>query len=97
MGKPATLPTDLPDLPRELSFWIGSHLGGPVADQQQALLEITDTHERLQQEFELLDETRRQLAARTVLQDTFRDLQDPADADLSDQDNDQGDFDDQER
>ena len=94
MGKPAT---DLPDLPRELSFWIGSHLGGPVADQQQALLEITDTHERLQQEFELLDETRRQLAARTVLQDTFRDLQDPADADLSDQDNDQGDFDEQER
>jgi hypothetical protein len=32
-----------------------------------------------------------------VLQDTFRDLQDPADADLSDQDNDQGDFDEQER
>ena len=74
MGKPTPLPSDLPDLPRELSFWIGSHLGGPVADQQQALLEITDTRERLQQEFELLDETRRQLAARTVLQDTFRDL-----------------------
>ena len=77
MGKPTSLPTDLPDLPRELSFWIGSHLGGPVADQQQTLLEITDTEERLRQEFELLDETRRQLAARTVLQDTFRDLQDP--------------------
>jgi len=77
MGKPTSLPTDLPDLPRELSFWIGSHLGGPVADQQQTLLEITDTEERLRQEFELLDETRRQLAARTVLQDTFRDLKDP--------------------
>jgi ATP-dependent Lon protease len=77
MGKPTSLPSDLPDLPRELSFWIGSHLGGPVADQQQTLLEITDTEERLRQEFELLDETRRQLAARTVLQDTFRDLQDP--------------------
>ena len=76
MGKPTSLPTDLPDLPRELSFWIGSHLGGPVADQQQTLLEITDTHERLRQEFDLLDETRRQLAARTVLQDTFRDLND---------------------
>ena len=76
MGKPTSLPTDLPDLPRELSFWIGSHLGGPVADQQQTLLEITDTEERLRQEFELLDETRRQLAARTVLQDTFRDLKD---------------------
>ncbi len=74
IGKPASLPSDLPDLPRELSFWIGAHLGGPVADHQQALLEITDTGERLRQEFELLDQTRRQLAARTVLKDTFRDL-----------------------
>ena len=73
IGKPSTLPSDVPDLPRELSFWIGAHLGGPVADHQQALLEITDTGERLRQELELLDQTRRQLAARTVLQDTFRD------------------------
>jgi ATP-dependent Lon protease len=72
IGKPAQIPTDLPDLPRELSFWIGSHLGGPVADHQQALLEITSTGERLRQEFELLDHTRRQLAARTVLKDTFQ-------------------------
>jgi ATP-dependent Lon protease len=71
IGKPAPLPSDLPDLPRELSFWIGAHLGGPVADHQQALLEITDTGERLRQEFDLLDQTRRQLAARTVLKDTF--------------------------
>jgi ATP-dependent Lon protease len=72
IGKPAQLPSDLPDLPRELSFWIGSHLGGPVADHQQALLEITSTGERLRQEYELLDHTRRQLAARTVLKDTFQ-------------------------
>jgi ATP-dependent Lon protease len=72
IGKPAQLPNDLPELPRELSFWIGSHLGGPVADHQQALLEITSTGERLRQEFELLDHTRRQLAARTVLKDTFQ-------------------------
>ena len=72
IGKPASLPSDLPDLPRELSFWIGAHLGGPVADHQQALLEITDTAERLRQEYELLDQTRRQLAARTVLKDTFQ-------------------------
>jgi ATP-dependent Lon protease len=72
IGKPAQLPSDLPDLPRELSFWIGSHLGGPVADHQQALLEITSTAERLHQEFDLLDHTRRQLAARTVLKDTFQ-------------------------
>ncbi|MEI6615548.1 MAG: LON peptidase substrate-binding domain-containing protein [Cyanobium sp. ELA507] len=71
IGKPSALPADLPDLPRELSFWIGSHLGGPVADHQQTLLEITDTGERLRQEFTLLDQTRRQLAARTVLKDTF--------------------------
>jgi ATP-dependent Lon protease len=73
VGKPTSLPPDLPDLPRELSFWIGAHLGGPVADHQQALLEITDTAERLRQEYDLLDQTRRQLAARTVLKDTFSD------------------------
>lgn len=76
LGSPSTLPEDLPDLPRELSFWIGGHLGGPVADQQQQLLEMTSTADRLQREFELLDHTRRQLAARTVLQDTLRDLDD---------------------
>ena len=70
-GSPASLPDDLPDLPRELSFWIGAHLGGPVAEQQQELLELADTHERLTQEFAMLDETRRQLAARTVLRDTL--------------------------
>lgn len=86
MGKPTTLPSDLPDLPRELSYWIGSHLGGPVADQQQALLEITNTEERLRQEFELLDETRRQLAARTVLESTLRDLKGGGDDDTSEDD-----------
>jgi ATP-dependent Lon protease len=75
-GKITPLPSDLPDLPRELSFWIGSHLGGPVADHQQTLLEITDTGERLRLEYELLDRTRRQLAARTVLKDTFKDMGD---------------------
>jgi ATP-dependent Lon protease len=36
---------------------------------------MTSTGERLQLEFDLLDHTRRQLAARTVLQDTFRDIE----------------------
>jgi ATP-dependent Lon protease len=72
VGKPAAVPSDLPDLPRELSFWIGAHLGGPVADHQQLLLELTDTETRLRQEYDLLDHTRRQLAARTVLKDTFQ-------------------------
>ena len=75
LGNTTTLPDDLPDLPRELSFWIGGHLGGAVADQQQQLLEMTSTADRLQLEFELLDHTRRQLAARTVIQDTFKDLE----------------------
>ena len=60
------LPDDLPDLPRELSFWISAHLD-QAASEQQSLLELTDTHERLSQQFEMLDHTRRQLAARTVL------------------------------
>ncbi len=70
-GSQITLPDDLPDLPRELSFWIGAHLGGPAAEEQQHLLELTDTTERLQREYEMLDHTRRQLAARTVLKDTL--------------------------
>jgi len=75
LGHKTVLPDDLPDLPRELSFWFGGHLGGAVADHQQQLLELTSTGERLQLEFELLDHTRRQLAARTVLKDTFKDLE----------------------
>ena len=51
----------------ELSFWIGAHLGGPVAEEQQKLLEERNTHTRLQREFEMLDHTRKQLAARTAL------------------------------
>ena len=66
-----SLPEGLPDIPRELSFWIASHLGGPVADEQQNLLEMLDTSERLKREYEMLDNTRRQLAARTALKDTF--------------------------
>ena len=70
-GREVTLPDDLPDLPRELSFWIGAHLDNRAAGEQQGLLELTDTHERLQRQFDMLDNTRRQLAARTVLKDTL--------------------------
>ena len=37
------LPDKLPNNPMELSFWIGAHLGGPVSDEQQRLLEERDT------------------------------------------------------
>ena len=67
----AVLPDDLPDLPRELSFWIGAHLSGPVAKEQQQLLELKSTWDRLEREYEMLDHTRKQLAARTVIKDTF--------------------------
>ena len=70
-GQDVSLPEDLPDLPRELSYWIGAHLDTRAAGAQQALLELTDTRERLQRQFDMLDHTRRQLAARTVLKDTL--------------------------
>jgi len=63
------VPDDIPDLPRELSFWIGAHLDNRAAAEQQELLELTDTRQRLGRQFEMLDHTRRQLAARTVLMD----------------------------
>ncbi len=65
------LPEGVPQIPRELSFWIAAHLGGPAADEQQQLLELKNTGSRLEREFEMLDHTRRQLAARTALKDTF--------------------------
>ena len=71
MDSEKSLPDSLPEIPRELSFWIASHLGGPVASEQQNLLELTNTFNRLEREYELLDQTRRQLAARTALKDTF--------------------------
>ena len=68
------LPDKLPSNPMELSFWIGAHLGGPVSDEQQRLLEERDTYIRLQREFEMLDHTRKQLAARTALKESFPDV-----------------------
>ena len=68
-GREPELPDDLPDFPRELSFWIGAHLDNRAAPEQQTLLELSDTTERLERQFEMLDHTRRQLAARTVLMD----------------------------
>ena len=68
------LPDKLPNNPMELSFWIGAHLGGPVSEEQQRLLEERDTYIRLQREFEMLDHTRKQLAARTALKESFPDV-----------------------
>ena len=67
------LPDKLPNNPMELSFWIGAHLGGPVAEEQQRLLEERNTYIRLQREYDMLDHTRKQLAARTALKESFPD------------------------
>ncbi len=66
------LPEDLPNSPTELSYWVASNLYG-VASEQQALLEMQDTLERLQREQEILNSTRNHLAARTALKDALDD------------------------
>lgn len=69
--QPLELPDELPDLPRELSYWIAGSLYG-VAEEQQALLELQNTQERLRREVEILTSTRNHLAARTALKDVFK-------------------------
>jgi ATP-dependent Lon protease len=69
------LPDDVPTLPTELSYWVASNFHG-VALEQQALLEMQDTAERLEREVEILTSTRNHLAARTVLKDTLGDSED---------------------
>lgn len=64
------LPDDLPSSPTELSYWVASNLYG-VASEQQALLEMQDTLERLRREQEILSSTRNHLAARTALKDVL--------------------------
>ncbi|MDJ0595815.1 MAG: LON peptidase substrate-binding domain-containing protein [Pleurocapsa sp. MO_226.B13] len=64
------LPDDLPSSPTELSYWVASNLYG-VASEQQALLEMQDTLERLKREQEILSSTRNHLAARTALKDAL--------------------------
>ena len=66
------LPEDLPSSPIELSFWVASNLYG-VASEQQILLEMRNTLERLQREQEILSSTRNHLAARTALKDALDD------------------------
>ncbi|NES72446.1 MAG: ATP-dependent protease, partial [Okeania sp. SIO2D1] len=64
------LPEDLPTLPVELSYWVASNLHG-VASEQQTLLEMQKTADRLRREAEILASTRNHLAARTALKDAL--------------------------
>ncbi len=69
--KPIELPEKIPNLPLELSYWIGSNLYG-VPSEQQSLLETQNTAERLQREADILATTRSNLAARTALKDALK-------------------------
>ncbi len=71
MDQKIELPEEIPNLPRELSYWVASNLYG-VPKEQQDLLEMQDTSARLEREAEILTSTRNHLAARTVLKDTFK-------------------------
>ncbi len=68
--KKALLPFEVPKEPDELSFWIANNLYRQPADQQN-LLELQDTAQRLGQEQALLSLTCKHLAARTALKDAF--------------------------
>jgi ATP-dependent Lon protease len=72
-GREMTLPENLPTLPIELSYWVARHLYGGYLEQQH-LLEMQDTSDRLERELEILTTTRNHLAARTVLKDTLSSL-----------------------
>lgn len=78
-GQEIELPDDLPDLPRELSYWVAGHLYG-VYEEQQSLLEMLNTRDRLDRELEILGSTRSHLAARTVLKDTLNSFQNPSES-----------------
>ncbi|MEB3289375.1 MAG: LON peptidase substrate-binding domain-containing protein [Leptolyngbya sp.] len=64
------IPENIPTLPIDLSYWVASNLYG-VALEQQALLEMVDTEERLEREVEILTSTRNHLAARTALKEVL--------------------------
>lgn len=63
-------PDSIPELPLELSYWVASTLHG-VSSEQQSLLEMQNTLNRLEREAEILTSTRNNLAARTALKDVL--------------------------
>ncbi len=73
MERDTELPEQLPTTPVELSYWIASHFHG-APREQQALLEMVSTETRLRREAEILESTRKHLAARTVLKDLFSEI-----------------------
>jgi len=70
-GQEIELPEDVPSTPLDLSYWVAQNLYG-VADEQQTLLEMQSTVDRLEREAKILTTTRNQLAARTALKDALK-------------------------
>ena len=64
------VPDNIPDMPTELSYWVASNLHG-VTMEQQLLLEMEDTSDRLEREAEILTSTRNHLAARAALKEVL--------------------------
>ncbi len=73
LERKAELPAQMPTTPKELSYWIAGHFQG-APQEQQALLEMCSTESRLQREEEILETTRKHLAARTALKDLFTEI-----------------------
>ncbi|MCF2972214.1 LON peptidase substrate-binding domain-containing protein [Synechococcus sp. Nb3U1] len=73
MERDTELPDQLPTTPTELSYWIAGHFHG-APQEQQALLEMLSTEGRLRREEEILESTRKHLAARTALKDLFTEI-----------------------
>ncbi len=68
--KQVELPEDLPSDPLSLSYWVAGTMYG-VPEDQQALLELQDTHCRLTQEAKVLSMTTKYLAAHSALKDAI--------------------------
>lgn len=66
--KNVLMPPDLPSDPLNLSYWVAGTMYG-VPEDQQALLELQDTHSRLAREAKVLTITTKYLAAHSALKD----------------------------
>ena len=67
-NKSVSMPPDLPSDPLNLSYWVAGTMYG-VPEDQQALLELKDTHSRLAHEAKVLTITTKYLAAQGALKD----------------------------
>lgn len=70
VDKEVVLQGEMPSSAEDLSFWIAANFYGSPKEQQD-LLEIVNTNDRLSEEFEILDGARKRLAAKVSLKNAF--------------------------